>query len=361
MAVTGATRLTVRVTAIVVASLLVACNGRPAMTAEAAALPLQLPASYRGSLPCNECAGTDVQLDLWADGVFHLDRHDGPGDTPAVDEVGRWRRDPGTSNLLLYGGREAPLQFRIVDQRTLRALDLRSQPAAPGSEFDLRTNGSMSPADLRLRLHGMVIQVSGVLRFEECLTGRTYPLAHELGYAALQGEYLALSQAALGEPILASFDGGIGQRQPLAGGATGPAVIVRRLTGLWPGQSCERAMSHASLSNQYWRIDRLRAVRVATQQEASGDMFVMLRGVEGGYVASAGCGRYSGAYRVEGTGIAFESPATVPACPESLRGRQQQLLDALASASRWAIQGQVLELFDAAGNSLAAAEAIYFH
>jgi hypothetical protein len=37
------------------------------------------------------------------------------------------------------------------------------------------------------------------------------------------------------------------------------------------------------------------------------------------------------------------------------------LLDTLASARRWAIQGQVLELFDAAGNSLAAAEAIYFH
>lgn len=361
MAVTGATRLTARVTAIVAASLLAACNGRPAMTAEAAALPLQLPASYRGSLPCNECAGTDVQLDLWADGVFHLDRHDGPGDNPTVDKVGRWRRDPGTSNLLLYGGHEAPLQFRIVDQRTLRALDLRGQPVAPDGEFDLRTNGSMSPADLRLRLHGMFTQDSGVPRFEECLTGRTYPLARELDYAVLQGEYLSLSQAAPGEPILANFDGGIEQRQLVAGGATGRAVIVRRLSGLWPGQSCERAMSHASLSNQYWRIDRLRTVRLAQTPESPGDVYVILRGAEGGYVANAGCGRYSGAYRVESTGIAFEAPATVPACSASLRGRQQQLLDTLACACRWAIQGQVLELFDAAGNSLAAAEAIYFH
>lgn len=88
-------------------------------------------------------------------------------------------------------------------------------------------------------------------------------------------------------------------------------------------------------------------------------MFVILRGAEGGHVANAGCGRYSGAYRVEGTDIVFESPVTVPECSASLHGRQQQLLDTLASARRWAIQGQMLELFDAVGNSLAAAEAIY--
>jgi META domain len=52
-------------------------------------------------------------------------------------------------------------------------------------------------------------------------------------------------------------------------------------------------------------------------------------------------------------------PATRPDCPAALRDRQQTLLDALAAARAWAIQGQVLELFDASGLSRAALEAVY--
>jgi hypothetical protein len=37
------------------------------------------------------------------------------------------------------------------------------------------------------------------------------------------------------------------------------------------------------------------------------------------------------------------------------------LLGVLAAARTWAIHGQVLELFDAKGVALAAAEAVYLH
>jgi hypothetical protein len=62
---------------------------------------------------------------------------------------------------------------------------------------------------------------------------------------------------------------------------------------------------------------------------------------------------------VSGASIAFDPPAGLPDFPADLRGRQQTLLDTMAAACTWAIHGLVLELFDAAGASLAALEAVY--
>lgn len=339
-----------------------ACHGTRA-TSETGASPssmgLQTPASYRGTFPCPGCADAQAQLDLWPDGTFHLDRSDAAGVDGSPDEIGRWRRDPDSAEILLYGGHEAPLRMQIVDSRTLRALDLRGRPAGQGSGFDLQTDGQLVPAALTLRLHGMFTYLADAARFEECLTGRSYPVVQEQDYLALEREYLALPKPAPGSPVLASFDGAIEQRPRMAGSGIVQTVIVRRLTGLWPGQTCERAMSHASLANQYWRVDRLRGGRVAPVEQSPGDVFVILRGDQGGYVANAGCGRYSGGYRVSGPSIEFDAPARLPNCPAVLSGRQQTLLDTLAAARTWAIHGQVLELFDVAGASLVVLEAVY--
>jgi heat shock protein HslJ len=144
----------------------------------------------------------------------------------------------------------------------------------------------------------------------------------------------------------------------MEGNGTVPTVIVRRYIGLWPGQTCERAMSHASLSQQYWRVASLRGA-AAGPVDGSREPQLILRGTELGYRADAGCGRLAGEYRVEGTRIRFEAPATTPACPTALREQQATLLGALEDARAWRIQGQVLELFDAAGQPLAVLEAVY--
>jgi heat shock protein HslJ len=157
---------------------------------------------------------------------------------------------------------------------------------------------------------------------------------------------------------MASFEGDITQRPPMEGPGTVATVVVRRFVGLWPGQTCERAMSHASLAPQYWRIVSLRGSTVgpvANEREPH----LILRGDAGGYVATAGCDRLSGQYRVAGPEIALEPPTPAGACPAALREREATLLDVLAAARGWRIQGQVLELFDASGKPIAVLEAVY--
>ena len=299
-----------------------------------------------------------AHLDLWPDGTFHLARTF-VGKPGRDDDLGRWRLDPARpAGLLLYGGREMPLQFEIIGPRALRALELSGKPAGPGSTYDLLGEGHLEPADVSRGLHGMFRYLADAPRFEECLTGRSYPVAMEGDYLALERAYLALPKAGPGAPVMASFDGEITQRPPMEGTGTVATVVIRRYVGLWPGQTCERAMSHASLSNQYWRVVGLRGTP-AGPVDGSREPHLILRGAEHGFSANAGCGRMDGQYRVEGTQIAFEPPAHTAECPAALARQQATLLEVLAAARGWSIQGQVLELFDGAGQSLALLEAVY--
>jgi hypothetical protein len=54
---------------------------------------LELPATFRGDLPCADCEGIRYHLDLWPDGVFHL-RRAWLGKPGIEDDRGRWRKDP---------------------------------------------------------------------------------------------------------------------------------------------------------------------------------------------------------------------------------------------------------------------------
>ncbi len=339
------------------ATALAACQSPPLQDSPGN-IELQLPASFSGALPCHDCASVRAQLDLWPDGVFHLSR-EGEGTPDRDDDLGRWRRDSGSAVMLLYGGREMPLQFEVAGPRTLRTLDAHGNPAGMDDRYDLKSAGQWQPADVSRGLHGMFRHLADAATFEECLTGRRYPVAMEGDYLALERAYLAQPDATPGAPVMASFDGEITRRPHMEGTGPVPTVVVRRFVGLWPSQTCERAMSHASLTPQYWRIVRLRGTAVSPQANER-EPHLILRGEVGGYIATAGCDRLKGSYRVSGPEIAFDPPgSSTGSCPAELRQREATLLDVLAAARGWKIQGQVLELFDASGKPIAVLEAVY--
>jgi heat shock protein HslJ/uncharacterized lipoprotein NlpE involved in copper resistance len=341
---------------LVAAAFLVGCQSTGARAGQTEPA-LQLPASFTGILPCRDCDGVHAQLDLWPDGVFHLSRK-GLGTPQRDDDLGRWRRDPGSPVILLYGGQEMPAQFEIVGPRTLRALDLHGKPAGAGDRYDLTSSGQLQPADLSRGLHGMFRYLADAATFEECLTGRRYPVAMEGDYLALERAYTSLPDRTPGAPVMASFEGDITQRPPMEGPGTVATVVVRRFVGLWPNQTCERAMSHASLMPQYWRVVSLRGAAVSPVANER-EPHLILRGEAGGYIATAGCDRLKGTYRVSGPQIAFDPPGSAGPCPADLREREAALLDVLAAARSWKIQGQVLEFFDASGKPIAVLEAVY--
>ena len=199
-----------------------------------------LPASFAGTLPCADCAGIEMQLDLWPDGVFHLKRtYLGRGGH--ADDLGRWRRKPDSERILLYGGQEMPLLFERRGPDALVPLGPGGS-AAPGT-VRLERLERFAPAELELGMHGQFRYMADAARFEECLTGRSYPVAMEADYVALERAYLGAREAP-GAPLMASFDGRIALRPPMEGPGPVLTVVVDRFIGVWPNQGCERATSN---------------------------------------------------------------------------------------------------------------------
>jgi heat shock protein HslJ len=84
------------------------------------------------------------------------------------------------------------------------------------------------------------------------------------------------------------------------------------------------------------------------QQEA----FIALQTQPTRVTGNAGCNRLTGSYQQQDRTLKFTGIATTRmACPQL--DSEAALLAALDATARWQIEGDVLELFDATGTSLA--------
>lgn len=333
----------------------------PGIACHLPAQPLELPATFRGGASCGDCASVGYHLDLWPDRVFHL-RREWSGKDMRRDEIGRWRIDEARRVLLLEGGGEMPLQFEVAGPRTLRVLDVARSPAAPLATGDLRSDGRIDALPMSLFMGGEVVPDGGSLRFDECLTGRSYAVAPGAEAQRLVQDHRA-RMADVDGPLYVTFEGTL---QPatttLADGRTQAVVAVERYVGAWPGHACERSRADASLANTYWRIVQLQGDPPAT---AAGrrEAHLLLRedGEHRSFAASTGCNGLQGRWQYTAQTVSFQREAkSLPSCPEPLVAQEQRLLQLLDTAARWRVTGDTLQLEDAAGRSLALLEAIYF-
>jgi copper homeostasis protein (lipoprotein) len=321
---------------------------------------LELPATFRGELPCADCAGLKYHLDLWPDQVFHL-RRDWSGTATTRDEIGRWRIDAARHVLLLEGGAEMPLQFAVKSPRVLQVLDLEGKPFPPSQDRSLQSDGRMEPLALSLFMGGEVKAKDGQLLFDECLTGRTYAIAPGAETQRLEQEFRARMQGRTGA-LYFTFDGTL---QPetltLSDGTARAIVVVDRLVGAWPDQVCARARADAALANTYWRIVQLRGEPAKTAAAAR-EPHLLLRQADGvsSFDATVGCNQLKGRWRHSSHTIEFEPAAsTRKACPEPLATAEQRLQEMLDRAAEWRRTGNVLVLEDKQGAQLAVLEAVY--
>jgi copper homeostasis protein (lipoprotein) len=199
---------------------------------------LKLPATFTGTLPCADCEVIRWHLDLWPDGVFHV-RQAYLGTPVVADDIGRWRKETSRAAISLYGAREKPNRFKIKAPHTIRLLDQQGRPIASSLPYELTTDGTLAPTDLRLCLQGIFRYMADAAHFEECRTGRSYPVAMEADYLRLERAYIEAAKPAPGAPLMVSFEGDIARRPAVEGDALVQTVVVRRFNELRPGQRCE--------------------------------------------------------------------------------------------------------------------------
>jgi copper homeostasis protein (lipoprotein) len=332
---------------------------RPAMPG-IGAHGMRLPATFRGDFPCADCEAIRYQLNLWPDQSFQL-RREWVGRDQTLDVIGRWRVEPDRNALVLYAGDDALPQFEIVGEDHLRPLGMRSTPSGTvASPYELVSQGTLDPIDPSLTFGGEMIYLADAARFTECLTGRDYPIA-------MEGEYLQLERAYLetvrepGARLYVTFEGTIRDRPKMDGPGAERTIVVSRFINAWPDQQCERAQAHASLTNTYWRIDRLDGKPVERVEDRREPHLILRREeIDLTYGATVGCNQMGGTFALDGEKIQFRpGVSTLMACTPALDATEKLLGEVLTRTARWRISGGTLELFDSSGKSVGLFEAVY--
>jgi copper homeostasis protein (lipoprotein) len=307
----------------------------------------ELPATFRGTLPCADCPGVDYHLDLLSDGVYFLrqtyrDRQGGP-----FDDIGRHLLSSDHDQLTLYGGREAPLRFAISAPDTLRLLDTDGGFIASELNYNLSRQPEQQPLEPRLLLRGMYTYLDDARRFQECLTGLDMPVATEADNRALEEAYLAAREQP-GEALLASLEGRIAQRMPMEGPGPVPTLVPERFIGVWPEQSCPPPIELADFHTTYWRLSFLESEAVLPVPDQREPHLVFQE--EDRLAGSDGCNRIVGDYQLDGASIELSRLATTRmACAEGME-QASRFLQALEKVNQYRIIGRHLEMLDASGS-----------
>jgi copper homeostasis protein (lipoprotein) len=319
--------------------------------------PIDLPATFTGNLQCAGCEPLRYHLDLFADGLYFLRTSYVDQSPDGFDEIGRWTIGADGRTLELRGPHESPALFEIRDAATLHRLDRAGKPIESQLNAELKRQVAFEPVEPALRMRGLYSYMVDSGWFTECITGMRVPVAKEADNAALEAAYIN-ARPAPGAVLLATVDGRIALRMPMEGPGPRPTLVVDRFLSIAVEPDCGTAPAAASLVNTYWKLVRLgdEAVTVGAEQR---EPYFILQSLEPRVAGDGGCNRFMGNYAVEANRLTFGPLAgTMMLCEHGME-QEQAFLNALAKVATWRIDGERLELFDAAGNSVVQLESRY--
>jgi len=315
---------------------------------------IALPATFAGDLPCADCPGQRLVLTLFADHSYRL-RRTYLGVNRGADEdfyeLGRWEqsRDDG-SRVILHGGSKEANQYRLVSSKRLRLLDKEGNDIDSALNYDLERQADIDPVPGPMPLRGLYAYMADAATFNECRTGKRFPVSLEAAHIDVERAYLASMQDNPGAPLLATLQGRFEERTTDPAAGPREHLIVERFQRFWPGETCAReALAQASLTNTYWRPVEIDGEPVLLQGAQREPHFVLSQ--QGNRVhGSTGCNRIMGGFEQDAESLRFTNLATTRmACPPAITQLEARFLEVLNAVTSQRIVGESLELRDASG------------
>ena len=310
-----------------------------------------LPATFVGVVPCPDCRGIRLQLNLYDNLTFRLRAAElGKADAPR-DAMGTWTLGDDRRTLTLRTGRQATRRFAIRDDRTLRELDVTGREMGGGDGHDLTRSARFEPFEARLSVEGLYVYMADAGMFTECLTRERWPVAMEAANAELERAYLNVRPTP-GAEVFVAIEGRLAMRPPMEGTGERETLVVDRVVGAWANRSCESRGAGASLERTTWKLTHLGRELVDTSGMPL-EPTLELRPGSFEFFGSDGCNRVVGVYELEAARLRFRIGAvTRIGCPDG-NSVSRAFSDALGAAEAWQLVGDELELLDGRGRVLA--------
>jgi hypothetical protein len=125
-------------------------------------------------------------------------------------------------------------------------------------------------------LRGLYAYMADATSFNECRTGKRYPVSQEAAHIDMEQAYLAFMQDNPGAPLLATLEGRFEERTTDPGAGPREHLVVEHFERFWPEETCTReALAQASLLNTYWRAVEIYDEPVILEPEQQEPHFVL--------------------------------------------------------------------------------------
>lgn len=306
---------TLRPLALLLLATAVACGERPAadstdnVATDSPPLPardltaLAEASSWRGEIPCADCAGVRTVVTLYPDGTYRSQGAylgtNGGGDTIFTD-LGRWTHESDGTRLRLRGAANVPGRFAVTTDGALRMLDTDGNDIASDGNYTLRAVAPAVTVVHPARLTGAFTYMADAAIFVECESGLRHPVDMSAEFPALQRAYADAGGS--GQPIVVRVKAHLDNRPAMEGTGTERALVVDSVSAINPDDGCAALRVQDAVAAGEWRLVDLEsedagAMYVADDSEAS---FRLERG-ESRISGSGGCNQFSGGGIMRGT------------------------------------------------------------
>lgn len=315
-----------------------------------------LPATFIGQLPCDDCPGVRYHLNLFPDDSFalkmtRLGRPDG-----ITDIIGTWALSSDRRMLVLASNRGSDaevLVFAAPGGGVLRAVDdARASRSRAASE--LRRASQFQPMPIRAAFRGAYVSTDAGQIFVECSTGQRWPVAGEMSIRTDLENGYRKARSGAGAAVLVEVEGRV---TPPGTGASRTATLVPERIVRWlPKERCAPRFVSAPLERTEWRLTHLGGTAVSVVADRRREPAIVFDDASETFSGSSGCNRLIGHYIAENATLQLEPGGTLTACRNEAQ-TEAAMLAAVKSTRTYRITGRVLEFFDEKGSQVARFEA----
>jgi heat shock protein HslJ len=243
---------------------------------------------------------------------------------------------------------------RIMDGGRLQFISDTHNPVltrGAGNHLDIMLRRVAAPTPVQSSqpvVHGQELKgsfryMADAALFEDCRSGKSFPVAMEGAYIELERAYLD-SSVEPPDPLLVTIRGRMLERPGMEEGTREVHVIVDEFLGVSEDSDCT-PNREASLENTRWKLVELgEGRRLAPGDTVTGAFFILRTG-QGQVNGSGGCNNFFGSYEIDGDKLVFGALGnTMKMCPTGM-DIEQAMMQALGETTRYAINGEVLSLY----------------
>ena len=309
---------------------------------------IEAPQTYSGTLPCADCEGIRVTLDLFPDGVF-VTRYEYLGKNRSSVDLGRWTSaEDGT--LALRGGTEGPTYYRPAGSNALRRLDRDGNEISSELNYEVKREPEFRLIADPIHLGGLFSYLADAGRMTICLTAQNLPVAQEGDNAALERAYVE-RRTAPGAPLFVTVTGRFVERPRPDGKTRQLTLVVDTFERAWPGEPCkpplpgeEAPAAATSPEGRTWKLVSLfgKGIDAPDSRRSAHLVFDPGRHRVSG---STGCNKLNGRYALDKEQLRFSEMATTRVGCVDGGELEKNFLDALSQTTGFRMLSNRLILY----------------